>query len=521
MKNLAAIILFLGLACQVKTIQAETNPMAIIPLPMKIEKRDGSFVITPETTILVTRDTRRTGEYLARLLEPGTGLNLQVQEYSQPDRETGCIVLRTTPDLEQLGPEGYELKVLNDRVLLNAPTLAGIFYACQTLRQLLPPAIEKKEIQKAARVIPQVEIADRPRFKWRGLMLDCSRTFQTVDYLKRYIDLLAYYKLNVFHLHLTDDQGWRVEIKRYPKLVTVGSEFAGRYHTPGGYYTQEEIKQLVGYASSRNVTLVPEIEMPGHCLAALASYPELSCTGGPFEIYPFFKGPNIQENVFCAGKEATFEFLENVLNEIAGLFPCEYVHIGGDEVPKTIWKKCEKCQARIREQGLRDEEELQSYFVRRIESSLKTKNRRLIGWDEILEGGLAPEATVMSWRGMKGGVAAASEGHDVIMSPTSHCYLDYDYETTSVEKAYSFDPIPPELPTEKRKHILGLQGNMWTHIATNEDATDRQVFPRIIALAEVGWSAAELRDWAGFYKRLVLHYPRLEAMGVKYFVAEP
>ena len=522
MKNSVAIFILFIMTFSGAVMARETAIIPVIPYPMNLELLDGRFTITSQTEIIVSPETRPIGQYFSRLLAPAMGFDIQVKEYPRTEKKTGCIILDLIEDTTGLGPEGYKLTVLDDRIVAGAPSLAGVFYACQTICQLLPPAIEKSEkVPNTAWAVPGVKIEDRPRFPWRGFMIDCSRTFQSMEYLKRFIDLLALYKLNVFHLHLTDDQGWRVEIKKYPRLTEFGSKFAPRYNQQGGYYSQDELRKLIRYAAERKVTIVPEIEMPGHCLAALASYPDLSCFGKQFEIYPFFQGPNIQENVFCAGKESTFEFLENVLDEVVELFPSDYVHIGGDEVPKIVWKKCPKCQARIKAEGLRNENELQSYFVRRIEKFLKTKNKRLVGWDEIIEGGLAPEAAVMSWRGMEGGITAAGQGHDVIMSPTSHCYLDYEHDKISVEKAYSFDPIPRELPAGKRKHILGLQGNMWTHIATNEDAVDRQVFPRQIALAEVAWSPADRRNWKSFSERLKTHFSRLEARGVKYFSDEP
>ena len=491
----------------------------VIPRPAKILAREGGFLLSSRTKIRVTPAGHSLGTYLCQSLKQKTGLDLELEDYSAQSAPAGAITLKTAPEIERLGSEGYELEVSPESVLASAARAEGLFYACQTLLQLLlQGSANSKEAAPSWRM-PAVKIEDAPRFRWRGLMIDCSRTFQSLDYLRRCIDLLARYKMNVLHLHLTDDQGWRLEIKKYPELTSVGSKFSANYDKQGGFYTQEQIKELIGYAASRQVKIVPEIEMPGHCLAALASYPHLSCTGEQFEIYPFFKGPSIQENVFCAGNEAVFQLLEGVLEEVTGLFPCEFVHIGGDEVPKESWKACEKCQQRIKDESLKDEDELQSYFVRRIEKFLHSKNKRLIGWDEILEGGLAPRATVMSWRGMEGGIKAARQGHDIVMSPTSHCYLDYTHEVTSVEKAYSFEPVPPELNAEEREHILGLQGNMWTHIATTEQATDRQVFPRLIALAEAGWSPAESRDWESFRARLQVHLAQLGAMGVKYYEA--
>jgi hexosaminidase len=342
------------------------------------------------------------------------------------------------------------------------------------------------------------------------------------EFIKRYIDLLAYHKMNVFHWHLTEDQGWRIEIKKYPKLTQIGAWRGPDDERYGGLYTQDDVREIVAYARSHYVTIVPEIELPGHCTAALAAYPELSCTGGPFEVSRRW---GIHKEIYCAGNDETFAFLEGVLSEVIELFPSEYVHIGGDEVPKDRWKGCPKCQARIKAEGLAGEDELQSYFIRRIEKYLNSRGRRLIGWDEILEGGLAPHATVQSWRGMDGAIAAARAGHDVIVSPTSHCYLNFPQEPDpsapewmgliALEQIYSFEPTPPELTAEQARHVLGGEGNVWTEYAPQE-RVDYQAFPRLCALAEVLWSPKGQRDWDDFQERMTVHYRRLDALGVQY-----
>ncbi len=378
--------------------------------------------------------------------------------------------------------------------------------------------------------LPQIHIVDKPRFRWRGVHLDSSRHFFPKEWVKKLIDLAAYYKLNTFHWHLTDDQGWRLEVKKYPRLTEVGAwrrETMEDGEPYGGFYTQEDIKEVVDYARRRFITIVPEIEMPGHSLAALAAYPELSCTGGPFKVGTEW---GVMNDVFCAGSEETFTFLENVLAEVSELFPGEFIHIGGDEVPKLRWKNCVRCQARIKAEGLKDESELQSYFIKRVEAFLHSRGRRLIGWDEILEGGLAPRATVMSWRGVAGGIEAARSGHDVVMSPTSHCYFDYYQGRVEepkaiggflpIDKVYSFEPIPPGLKPEEAAHILGAQANLWTeYIATPEHA-EYMLFPRLWALAEVVWSLKE-KNWADFENRLRAHYDRLALRGVNYRVPPP
>ncbi len=504
----------------------QPGPVSLIPRPGELRLGGGWMRLSIGSPIIVTESTRQVGEYLAAFLERASGSQIEVRELSggqgehaqwDVDADIGSVVLSVDPQLESLGPEGYRMSIDSNTVRITAHTSDGVFYGCQSLRQLLPPTAETGSVRHAGWTIPQMQIVDKPRFNWRGLMVDCSRTFQSVEYLRKLIDLLALYKMNILHLHLTDDQGWRIQIDRYPELTKVGAVYPERYHQSGGFYTKEQIRDLLKYAQERRVTLVPEIEMPGHCLAALAAYPELSCKGGPFETFPFFKEDGIQTDVFCAGDEAVFTFLQNVLDEVIELFPSRYIHVGGDEVRKIRWKNCPKCQARIKKEGLRNENELQSYFIRRIENYLNSRGRNLIGWDEILEGGLPPRATVMSWRGMEGGIKAASMGHDVVMSPTSHCYLDYEHSRIPVELAYSFEPGPQGLTPEQSRHVLGLQGNIWTHIAVNEPSVDRQIFPRLIALAEVAWTEPDRKNWNDFNARLGRHFSRLSELGVNYF----
>jgi len=493
-----------------------------------------AFPVTPSMAIVVEPAdprVRAVGEYLAERLRLGTGYTMSVEPGDAAAAPEGAILLTTVDADASLGPEGYELTVTPTAAILRAPEPRGLFRGVQTVRQLLPPGFEKPEARNAPDAegftLPCVHITDKPRYPWRGMLLDCCRHFMTKDFVKRYIDLLAYHRMNVLHWHATEDQGWRIEIKKYPRLSEIGAWRGEGNERHGGFYTQEDIKEIVAYAAARYVTVVPEIEMPGHSMAALASYPELSCTGGPFEVSTKW---GIREDVYCAGSERTFEFLEDVLSEVIELFPSEFIHVGGDECPKTRWEKCAKCQARIKAEGLADEHELQSYFIRRIERFLNGKGRRLIGWDEILEGGLAPNATVQSWRGMSGAVAAAKSGHDVIVSPTSHCYLDYAQarrpgEPTrmgfiDLETAYSLEPTPPELTPDEARHVLGAEGNMWTEHAPQE-RVDHQVFPRLCALAEVTWSPADARDWKDFSERMKTHCRRLDALGVTYYLEPP
>ncbi len=458
-------------------------------------------------------------------------------------RRSGNFIGLMLFDEREFGAEGYRLVVNEGSVLLGANTAAGLMYGGMTLLGLLPPEAfgdgrgPAGGSGNAADVewkLPCVSIVDTPRFAWRGMHLDVARHFFPKEFVKKYIDLLALHKMNVFHWHLTDDQGWRIEIKKYPRLTEVGAWRDGSMVGPysemrfdsvryGGFYTQEEIREVVNYAARRNVTIVPEIEMPGHSLAALAAHPELSCTGGPFGVG---KAWGVYEDVFCP-KDSTFAFLENVLAEVCELFPGTYVHIGGDEVPKTRWKNCDSCRARMASEGLANEEELQSYFVRRVEKFLNSKGKRMIGWDEILEGGLAPNAAVMSWRGTEGGAAAARQAHYAVMSPGSHCYFDHyqgepNYEPlaigghTPLEKVYSYEPVPAGLGPSEAAFILGAQGNVWTEYIGTTEQVEYMALPRMAALAEVVWSPAGVRDWDDFLRRLPAHLRRLDQIGVNY-----
>jgi len=492
------------------TRQEQDARPAIIPRPVEMAVNPGDFELAPSTRIFVysqNEDVPPIVEFLAEQLEARTGYALQVED----PPFTG---VRPSPE--------------------------GLFRAVHTLLQLLdsrPADAESAGVEHTSQfAIPLVRVKDYPRYRWRGMLLDCGRHFMDKEFVKRYIDLLAYHKLNVLHWHLTEDQGWRIEIRKYTKLTEVGAwrkatreseqprDDQGRY---GGFYTQEDIKEIVAYAKSRYITIVPEIEMPGHSGAALASYPELGCVGEGYEVATRW---GVHSDVYCAGNDKVFEFLQDVLAEVIELFPSEYIHIGGDECPKERWKECAKCQARIKAEGLEDEHGLQSYFIRRIEKFLNSKGRRLIGWDEILEGGLAPNATVQSWRGMAGAIAAATSGHDVISSPTSHCYLDYAQVRMPGEptwmgfiplgRCYAFEPTPEQLTPEQARHVLGVEGNMWTEHAP-QSRVDWQVFPRLCALAEVGWSPKELRDWDDFCKRMKTHRRRLDALGVTYYLFSP
>jgi hexosaminidase len=498
--------------------------ISIIPTPAKLEPRIGSFAIGRDTSILASKETRPIAEYLTARLRASTGYDLPVEEEEASARGIRLVL---DPAAAGTDTEAYRLNVSDQGITIQAKSGAGLFYGVQTLLQLLPPVVFSAEpVKGQVWEVTCVAVEDHPRFSWRGTMLVVCRHFFDKEFVKRYIDLLALHKLNTFHFHLTDDQGWRVEIKKFPRLAEVGAwrdQTMGDGTRHGGFFTQDDIREIVRYAASRYVMVVPEIEMPGHALAALAAYPELSCTGGPFKVWTQW---GIAEDVFCAGNESTFEFMEGVLGEVLELFPSEFVHIGGDECPKVRWQSCPKCQARIRGEGLHNEHELQSYFIRRIERYLKSKGRRLVGWSEIREGGLAPSAAVMDWIG--GGAEAAEAGHDAIMSPQTHCYFDH-YQSedrsaepraiggfTPLEKVYTFDPIPAGLAPTHRKHILGGQANLWTEYIATPQHVEYMAFPRMVALAEALWSPAESRDLDDFYPRLKVHLERLDALRVNY-----
>ncbi len=429
-------------------------------------------------------------------------------------------------ELDKSAKEGvYQLQVTAQGIVLKGSP-SGVFYGLNSLVQLITPVNGGVEIACQ-------DIQDSPEFKWRGLHLDVCRHFFSKDYVKRYIDMMAFHKFNTFHWHLTEDQGWRIEIKKYPELTRVGAyrngTMVGQYRDGkvdnkryGGFYTQDEIKEVVAYAAQRHVTVVPEIEMPGHAVAAIASYPWLSCRQQPTEVEKIW---GVFEDVYCAGNDSVFKFLEDVLDEVCALFPGEYVHVGGDECPKESWKKCPKCQARIKTLGLKDEHELQSYFIQRMEKYLNTKGKKIIGWDEILEGGLAPNAAVMSWRGTEGAIAAAKEGHQTVLTPGSHCYFDHYQGNplwepisiggyTSVQKVYSFDPVPAELGKSKRSMVLGGQANLWSEYILSDEHMDYMVYPRAAAMAEALWLPAEKKNAPEFLKRLDTHMGVLRALGV-------
>jgi hexosaminidase len=539
-----------GMRARPEPVPPAPERYPIIPAPRRLEARPGEFRLDRETRIMLSdpasTELRTLSELLAAPLRAASGLPLPVSPEPAADHAPHAITIRLAPDSDSGEPEGYRLSVTERGAILSAPTPAGLLHGLETLRQLLPPELERGGATSSAPplpvrwVLPAVEIEDAPRFRYRGLLLDVARWFYPPEFIEKLIDLLALYKLNILHLHLTDDQGWRLEIKKYPRLTQVGAwrreTIVGQNFDPyvgdgtphGGFYTQEQMRDLVAYAAARHVTIIPEIEMPGHARAALAAYPELSCTGQTFEVSTRW---GVHEDIFCPS-EQTFAFLEDVLLEVMQLFPSKYIHIGGDEVPKKQWEDSPVAQKLIRREGLGNEEGLQSYFIRRIEGFLRAHGRRLIGWDETLEGGLAPEATVMSWRGVEGGIEAARQGHDVIMTPSNRTYFDYYQGDPAAEplaiggflpldSVYAFEPVPGDLTPEQAAHVIGAQGNVWTEYIPTPARAEYMILPRMLALAEVLWSTREARSWDRFVARLPTQFARLDALGAEYRVPEP
>lgn len=541
-------LLFITPGCkQTKEVANEYN---IVPMPNQLIPQQGRFELSKKVkvvTIGCSPEVKVIADSLINRLALTSGIRLEPSEQEQAGAPAITFVTR-----EGMPQEGYQLSVTPSQITIAASQPNGFFYGVQTLYQLLPAAIYGKVKEKGANwSVPAVEVEDAPRFAYRGLMLDVCRHFSELDYIYKFIDMLAMHKMNTFHWHLTDDQGWRIEIKKYPKLTEIGSKrketlvdyfytnwpqvFDGKAH--GGYYTQEQIKEVVAYAAGKYITVIPEIEMPGHAIAALASYPELSCR--PDTTYDVTGLWGVFDEVFCP-KEETFAFLEGVMDEVVELFPSAYIHVGGDECPKTAWKSCAHCQGLIKELGLKDdttpsavdgvkhtkEEKLQSYVITRMEKYLNSKGRNIIGWDEILEGGLAPNATVMSWRGVEGGMNAAKAGHDAIMTPSPYAYLDQYQEdpefapTTiggyqTLKKTYSYNPVPDDADELIKKHIIGVQGNIWNEYMQNDERRDYQAFPRAVAIAETGWTLNANKNWNNFCQRMVQDFERMGAMNVK------
>jgi hexosaminidase len=521
-----------GLLAVAPRVEAQQVP--VIPAPLYAASADGEWRPGPSVTVTVSDAAHPELGELAALAAgiAREALGVRSAVGGGPARRPGGVHLALADVSESPRQPWHHVSIDARGAEVRGETPEAIFHGLQTLRQLL--AASPRTTAGGARVAA-VEIVDRPRFVWRGLHLDVGRHFQPVAFIKRYIDLMARYKLNTFHWHLTEDQGWRIEIKAYPRLTEVAScrdetmvekrfdPYVGDRMPHCGFYTQDEIRDVVAYARARHVTVVPEIEMPGHTVAALAAYPELACTPGPFKVRTTW---GVDENILCPG-ERTFTFLETVLTEVMALFPSTFIHIGGDEAPKQRWKESALAQDVIRREGLTDEHALQSWFIARIERFLNANGRRLIGWDEILEGGLAPNATVMSWRGTSGGIEAARQGHDVVMTPTSHLYFDYyqgdeRFEPLAIggllplEQVYGYEPVPDELTARESQHVLGAQGNVWTEYLRTPESVEYMAWPRALALAEVAWSAPERRTWDSFLARLPHALRALDALGVRY-----
>ena len=531
--NLIGCLAIAGLFSSCQSVRKEAN-FQIIPMPQEIVTTQGSpFILKSGVKILYPEGyekMRRNAQFLADYLKTATGKDFAI-EVGTKGRNTIVLSL----GMENENPEAYQLEVGDGGITITGSTEAGVFYGIQALRKSLPLA------SGADIAIPAVKINDAPRFGYRGAHFDISRHFFTVDEVKTYIDMLALHNMNRLHWHITDDQGWRLEIKKYPKLTEIGSKrsgtligrdsgkYDGKPHE--GFITQEQAKEVVAYATERYITVIPEVDLPGHMQAALAAYPELGCTGGPYEVW---KQWGVSEDVLCAGNDQVLEFLEDVYSELISIFPSEYIHVGGDECPKIRWEKCPKCQARIKALGLKTDKEhtkeqrLQSFIITHVEKFLNDRGRRIIGWDEILEGGLAPNATVMSWRGEKGGIEAARQKHDVIMTPYSYLYFDY-YQTKDtkneplaiggyvpLERVYSYEPISATLMPEERKHIKGVQANLWTEYITTFPHAQYMVLPRWAALCEVQWSSPEKKNYADFLSRLPQLIKWYDAEGYNY-----
>ncbi|AYZ36593.1 beta-N-acetylhexosaminidase [Chryseobacterium indologenes] len=507
------------------TVILAQNKLNLIPYPQKIEFSQGEFIL-PEKIILDENLSKSEREYYSKYF--GKFFTLTYGKKEKMQLISALFPPSVVPLSEEQKKEKYAIEISPANIVIRSYTDQGHFLALQTLIQIF-------EQYKDSKKIPAMKIEDEPKFAWRGMHLDVCRHFFTVDEVKQYIDYLAMYKLNTFHWHLTDDQGWRIEIKKYPKLTQVGSKrkesmigayadntFDGKPYGPY-FYTQDQIKEVVKYAQEKHITVVPEIEMPGHALAALSAYPELACTKGPFEAATKW---GVFDDVFCP-KDETFTFLENVLDEVIQLFPSQYIHIGGDECPKTRWKECAHCQELIKKNNLKDEHGLQSYFIQRIEKYVNSKGRKIIGWDEILEGGLAPNAAVMSWTGVNGGIEAAKSKHFAVMTPGAYCYFDHyqgDPQSepnafggfTPLDKVYSYNPIPSELTPEQGKYIMGVQANLWTEYIDNFKQVQYMIFPRLMALSEVGWGTSDPENYKNFENRVISQFKVLDKMGVNY-----
>lgn len=496
------MFLFLGIT----KLWSQTNIPPLIPLPNNIQWTVGNFSISDKTHI--SGESPLLQNYLLSQIKTLIGINVNTDS-KNPENN---IILKIDSSYSELNKEAYTLSVLKDQITVSSSCEEGIFRGLQTLFQLIPSSNKELRDNKSVKIRCCI-ISDKPEYQWRGLNLDCCRHFMSKDFIRRYIDILAYYKFNKFHWHLTEDQGWRIEIKKYPKLTQVGAwrkEADGSIY--GGFYTQDDIKEIVAYANSRFITVIPEIEMPGHSVASLTSYPENSCTGGPFIVANTW---GVFKDIYCAGRDSTFLFLKDILDEVIQLFPGDYIHIGGDEAPKNNWKECPHCQARIKAEGLKDEDELQSWFIKHMVNYLSSKGKKVIGWDEVLQGGPAPGITIQSWQGFQGAIEAAKLGHFTICSPESHTYFNNSAENLDLRKVYSFNPVPDTLGLAERKYVLGSEANLWSEYLPQEKV-DGNLFPRLLALSEVLWSDPQNKNYNDFYTRIEKSYTDLIALGINY-----
>ncbi len=503
-----------------------SNALNIIPQPLKAVIFPEKFVLSDNTKIQTDSNSKELGNYLHKVLQSDISLSLQIVEKNAVEWDFSVIILYLNEDLKNLGSEGYQLRISTNKTTISAPTLRGIFYGIQSLRQLIFQEITTQASKTNNNVSIQcLDIEDVPRFRWRGFMLDVGRHFFDKEVIKKLLDVMTLLKMNVFHLHLTEDQGWRIEIKKYPFLTEIGSkrkesqiggflskERDGIPHA--GFFAQDDIREIVAYAKERYIEVIPEIEMPGHCMAALASYPELSCSGGPFQVPAAF---GIKSEVYCAGKERVFEFLEHVLKEVMDLFPSKIIHIGGDEVRKLRWKDCPDCQVRIKENNLETENDLQTYFVNRIETFLASHNRIMFGWNDILDDTLAKNAIVQYWRKAEKAVLKhLRSGRNIVMSWNKYVYLDYNYNYTPLSKCYRYEPIPKELESKYHKFVLGIESPLWTEWVPNAKRLYYQAFPRLIAVAETGWTSKENKDFVSFKMRLEKFLKILDTFKINY-----
>ncbi|MEI8085185.1 MAG: beta-N-acetylhexosaminidase [Paludibacter sp.] len=525
MKKLLLPVILSLIIFQMTAQIKSAGSVQIIPQPNKITMSKGVFLLINETKIQFRggEEAKPIAAKLAAMLSRSSGYQYAV---SSSSAAKSAIVFQLEKKATA-NDEAYTVSVKPRQIIVTASSAHGLFNGLQTVRQLFPAAIESENATPTNWTIPCAQIEDAPRYAYRGLHLDVSRHFFDKKFILKYIDMMAMYKYNTFHWHLTDDQGWRIQIKKYPLLTKVSAfrkECAG--DTTGGFYTQEDVKEVVAYAAERFVEVIPEIEMPGHAVAVLAAYPELSCSGGPFTVASTW---GIFHDVYCAGNEKTYDFIEGVLDEVIPLFPSKYIHVGGDECKKTRWERCMKCQAKMKAENLENEHKLQSYFINRIEKYLQPKGKQIIGWDEILEGGVTQTATIMSWRGINGGIEAAQHGNDVVMTPGTHCYFDHyqgvDNEEPKahpyggflpLQKVYTFDPRPKELSAEQAKHILGGQANVWSEFITTTAQVEYMVYPRALAMIECLWTMPEKKDYPFFEQKVHGQYERMSRYGMNF-----